>query len=138
MIKVKVRWVTLLEWKILLCKLSEFWFFCLPWWTMDWWENRKETLKREFIEELWVEPEIGALLYINEFVKWDKTTLDFRYNIENPKDFLNIDVSKASHGFEISEVWFYSLEDFGWDLRPDFLPNLLQDLEKWTLTLNKS
>jgi len=137
MIKVKVRWLAVLEDKILLCKLKEYWFFCLPWWTMDWWEDRVTTLRREFIEELNVEPEIGELLYVHEFINWKKTTLDFRYDIKNPKSFTDVDLSTATHWYELSEVGFYSLDWFDWDLRPTFLWKLAHDLKKDCLNFNK-
>ncbi len=36
---------------------------------------------------------------------------DFWYWIENAGDFLNVNLKKASHGFEHSVVGFYTLEE---------------------------
>lgn len=126
-LRVKVRWVVINEWKVFLCKLAKWDFYCLPWWTLEQWETLKECLKREFIEELWVKPKIWERLYFQEFFSNEKanTTIDFWFKVNNYKDFLNIDLSKTSHWFELSEAWFYDLEEIE-NYRPDWLKDLVK------------
>lgn len=60
------------------------------------------------MEELGVEAVIGNLIYTQEFMRSDGTvTFDFWYEVKNGKDFLDVDISQCSHGFEHSEVGFY-------------------------------
>lgn len=124
---IKVRGVIIENWKIFLCKLAKAWFYCLPWWTLETWESLVDCLEREMIEEIGVKPKIWWLVYVNEFV-WDNGIcgIDFWFNILNVKDYYNINLTKTSHGFELSETWFYDLE---WiDFKPSTIKSLL---EKW-------
>lgn len=53
---------------------------------------------------------------------------DFWYWIDNAEDFVNIDLSKASHGFEHQEVGFYSLDELraaGGTYKPTSMDRLL-------------
>lgn len=126
-ITVKVRGVILHEGKIFLCKLAVgTQFYCLPGGTLEQGENRKEWLEREIIEELGVQPVIGDLLYTQEFVRSDSTiTFDFWYEIKNSEDFLMVDISKCSHGFEHTEVGFYDLSPITGNYFPSHLADLL-------------
>lgn len=129
-INVKVRGVIVLEGKIFLCKPTGYDFYCLPGGRMEAGETSKETLHREIIEELGVVPEIWALLFTHEFVWWDTnehTTIDLRYAIHNGHDFVNVDISQASHGFEHTDVGFYDLATFSETYLPKFLDTFLSD-----------
>lgn len=89
-------------------------------------------MKRELIEELGVEPVIGSLIYTQEFVRPDgTTTFDFWYEIKNGADYLDVDISKCSHGFEHSEVGFYD-ENSKLDgiVRPEHIWELVRGWEK--------
>lgn len=113
--------------KVLLCKLK--WrFWCLPGWTLENWETRQECLRREILEELWVEPVIGAMIHINEFVRDGDTVLDFWYEVVNGHDFHNIDVTSTSHGYELDEVQFIDLDHCDEEVKPSNLHQILQSL----------
>ena len=43
-------------------------------------------------------------------MRQDETKFDFWYWVENPEDFIEVDLELASHGFEHSEVGFYDPE----------------------------
>lgn len=76
---------------------------------------------------------IGDLLYTQEFIRSDgtTTTFDFWYEITNSEDFLDVDITKCSHGFEHSEVGFYSEEDImGADYRPEKLWEIVGKIEE--------
>jgi ADP-ribose pyrophosphatase YjhB (NUDIX family) len=134
---IKARWLILSENKIFLCKLAKQGFYCLPGWTLEPWELVKQTLEREFVEELWTRPIIWKLAYINEFINRDGwTTLDMWYFIENVGDFKEkIDLSKASHWFELSEVWFYDLEKLE-NYRPDNLRQIIKLIKNGEIELS--
>ena len=109
----KVRGVILYEGKVYLCKWVERngrgGFYCLPGGTLESGETRRECIKRELIEELGIEPIVGNLIYTQEIIKTDGvTSLDFWYEIKNGSDYLNVDISKCSNGFEHTEVGFYN------------------------------
>ncbi len=126
-ITAKVRGVLIKDSKIFLCKLAHGGFYCLPGGTLEPGETRLEGLRREIIEELGVEPKIGPLVYSHEFVRSNGlTTYDFWYAIENVGDFENIDISKATHGFEHEEVGFYDLASIAGQYKPIRLPELLE------------
>ncbi|MDD5376838.1 MAG: NUDIX domain-containing protein [Candidatus Gracilibacteria bacterium] len=135
-ITAKVRGVILHEGKIFLSKAASRsgrgGFYCLPGGTLERGEGRKEGLRREFIEELGVEPIIGDLIYTQEFVRPDGTTIfDFWYEIRNSEDFLNIDISTCSHGFEHEHVGFYDEKSiFDADVKPDHIWDLTKEWKK--------
>ena len=128
--QIKARWVIINpEGKIFLCKLKKEDFFCLPWGTLEEGELVKQCLARELMEELWVGASIGKLLHINDFLrkKNGESVVDLRYEILNPEDFMNIDLSKASHGFENSEVGFYDLDTIQGMYKPETLKSVIYD-----------
>jgi len=77
-----------------------------------------------------VTPVIGNLVYTRELTNSQGITVtDFWYEIRNPADFLSVDITTCSHGFEHSEVGFYSPEMLsGAIIKPD---NIWELLEIW-------
>ena len=87
-----------------------------------------ECLHREIIEELAVTPEIGKLIAAHSFVRKNgQSVCDVRYEVTNRKDFLDIDLSKASHGFEILEYAFYDRNSVPDIYKPDDLFDIVSD-----------
>ncbi len=126
-ITAKVRGVMVKDGKIFLCKLARGGFYCLPGGTLEPGETRLEGLRREIVEELGIEPEIGPLVYSQEFTRSNGlTTYDFWYAIKNVGDFQNVDISRASHGFEHEEVGFYDLADIAGKYKPARLGELVK------------
>ncbi len=76
------------------------------------------------MEELGIVAKIGPLVHTQEIISEDRSVFDFWYWIENAEDFLTVDLSKASHGFEHSEVGFYDLEMLGDNFKPVSLKKL--------------
>ena len=98
-------------------------FYCLPWWSLERWETLQQCFEREIEVELGIKPLTAKLLFINEWLlhSRDKHILEFFYYVENSKDFIDIDISKASHNFELCEIkWIDINEDFP-ELQPRFL-----------------
>lgn len=82
-------------------------FWCTPGGGVDVGEALIPALKREIIEELGPEPEIGQLLYIQQFAHKDTEHLEFFFHVLNAEDYTNLDLSSTTHGaIEIAEVDF--------------------------------
>ncbi len=84
---------------------SKFW--CTPGGGIDFGESLHEGLRREMIEETGVEPEIGNLLFIQQFMDGDREQLEFFFHIKNADDYETIDLESTSHGaIEVAEYGF--------------------------------
>jgi 8-oxo-dGTP diphosphatase len=83
-------------------------FWCTPGGGVDDGEELLTALKREFIEELGIEPAIGNLLYVQQYLESSgDEQMEFFFHVINTDDFLNIDLSKTTHGEkEIAELGF--------------------------------
>ncbi len=102
---VRVRGIIIHKGKLLGVKHPHDISFCaLPGGHMEWGEDIKECLSRELVEELGVVPEIGRLLYINNFVGDINQFVEFFFEITNSQDYLNIEHLLKTHAHEIAEV----------------------------------
>ena len=123
------RAIIIHDWKILLVKHKWREYFSLPGGKLENAEKIEEWLKRELIEELWVEWEIWELLFINEFKFEDseKRTIDFFLKVENWADFV-----WKTWEFAEKELDKIEWKDLNWDfeIKPDFLKEKLANLEK--------
>ena len=103
---VRTRGIIIHDGKLLGVKHPHDTSFCaLPGGHIEWKEDIKECLSREMVEELGVVPQIGRLLYINNFMDGDiRQSVEFFFEITNGKDYLNIEHIKTTHAHEIAEV----------------------------------
>ena len=113
--RVTVRGIVLHEGKLLCVKLKPYKdhlkrdnsYWCLPGGGLDEGEALTDGIMREMLEETGVMPVVGSLLYIQQFTHGDKDYLEFFFHITNGADYLNIDLSKSTHGLEeIEEIGF--------------------------------
>lgn len=113
-------------------KKNENNFYCTAGGKMEFGEDPKQTLKREIIEELGVEPEIGRLLYINTYNDGEAQAVDFLYEVLNVTDYKDIEKLKGTHGHELSKiVWLNRVSDV------KVLPNQMwQDFKENNLPKN--
>ncbi len=82
-------------------------YWCIPGGGIDFGETLEEGLIREIIEETGVTPEVGRLLFIQQYHDGDKEFLEFFYEIKNVDDFDTIDLASTSHGLiEIDKYGF--------------------------------
>lgn len=103
----------------------------LPFWNtpgggIDSGEDLTSAFKREIIEELGVEPKVGRLLFVKQFMESEKDReyIEFFFEVLNPRDFENIDLSKTTHGkLELLEFGFV---DAG---KTHLLPAFLKDID---------
>lgn len=119
---IKVRAVILHEGKLLVVKHPhDTSFAALPGGHLEWGEDIKECLSREIVEELGIKPDIGRLLYVNNYSQIDnKQYVEFLFEVKNGVDFLNTEKLERSHSFEIAEmVWVNPIDNI--IIRPEGL-----------------
>jgi ADP-ribose pyrophosphatase YjhB (NUDIX family) len=100
-------------------------YWCTPGGGLDIGESILDGLSREIIEETGIKPVIGKLLLIQQFIDpKGREQLELFFEVTNPDDFTNIDLSNTTHG-EIE------LLDFGFvDPKNTYLmPKILSEVE---------
>lgn len=81
--------------------------WCLPGGGLEDGEGLVDGMEREMVEETGIKPIIGNLLYIQQFAFNGIDYLEFFFHVVNGKDYLNVDLSKTTHGLiEIAEAAF--------------------------------
>ncbi len=113
---IRVRAIILHEGKLLGVKHPHDTSFCaLPGGHLEWKEDIKECLRREIVEELGIEPQIGRLLYINNFMDGDiRQSVEFFFEITNSHEYKNKNINDIArtHAHEIVEiVWVGPTDD---------------------------
>ncbi len=101
-------------------------YWCTPGGGIDDHESLIDALKREIVEELGIEPIIGNLLFVQQFIHKNRgiEEIEFFFHVANATDYLNIDISKTSHGAkEIDQIAF--LDPNGPEIiKPRFLEDI--------------
>lgn len=126
--RVTVRAVVLHEGKMLCVRqrhyagavmsIADNW--CIPGGGLDPGESLVDGVTREMVEETGVKPVIGKLLYIQQFAYDGTEFLEFFFHVTNATDYLDIDLSKTTHGeTEIAEIAF--VDPATTDILPKFL-----------------
>lgn len=102
---------------------GEWW--CTPGGGLDEKEVLTTGLEREMLEETGIVAKIGKLLFIQQFIRDDgNEQLEFFFNIDNPTDYHEIDLSKTTHGEqEIKKVAFVDPKT------TNVLPRILQTID---------
>ncbi len=87
-------------------------FYVLPGGHLEWGEDIKKCLQREIVEELGISPEIGQLLYVNNFINKNNVHLvEFFFEVLNSAEYKNIENIKRTHAHEIAEVYWAKPDD---------------------------
>ena len=128
---VRVRAIIFYKNKLFVLRVGNNTNYALPGGHLEYKENVIECLKREIVEELGVEPKVGRLLYVNNFIEESRMhhSVEFFFEVTNGEDYLDINNLKGSHSFEVSNLSWVGKED-----KPFVLPKQLQiDLENGTI-----
>ena len=126
--RVATRGIIVHQGKLLCVKLhaSEADFWCVPGGGVDVGEPIEQALERELVEETGIRPKVGRLLFVQQFMaKKDLEETEFFFLIENPEDYLNIDLSQTTHGEEeIESIEFIDTKDSTKNILPKFLQEI--------------
>lgn len=122
-IVVRTRAVIVHEGKLLLVRHHhDTSFAALPGGNLEWGEGVKECLRRELVEELGAQPEIGRLLYVNTFIDRNNAqSVEFFFEVGNSGDYADLDGKERSHAHELVELFWAGPDD-----RVRILPEALQ------------
>lgn len=90
-------------------------------------DNREDLLSglcREMIEETGIRPQIGRLLFVQQFFDGGKEHLEFFFHILNVDDYEEICLENTTHGIiEVSQYGFIDPE------KENILPAFLHDVD---------
>lgn len=85
-------------------------YYALPGGKLEYGEDVISCMKREMLEELGIEPEIGRLVYVNNFTT-DRHTTEFLFEILNAKEYRDYESKVRTHAFELAGLkWIKSTE----------------------------
>lgn len=124
-IKSRVRGVIRKDSQLFLVQHQGYTTWCLPGGGIDPGEGLIQALKREIMEELGVEAQVGKLLVVHQFKEDDVYQgPEFFFEITNVDDFEKLDIASTTHGHaEIGRAEFRDPAQTE-KLRPAFLEKL--------------
>jgi ADP-ribose pyrophosphatase YjhB (NUDIX family) len=80
-------------------------YAALPGGHLEWGEDIKDCIRREIVEELGVEPTLGRLFYINNFVDDEGIhNVEFFFEVTNGGDYEGCEKRTRSHAHELAEI----------------------------------
>lgn len=120
--KVRSRAVILSKEKLLVVRHAQGQdFYALPGGHMDPGETPRECMRREIIEELGVEPEVGRLLYVYTYTNREGVpSVEFFFEITNGEAYCTLDLEQCSHAHELADVRWISPDEELKFLPPEF------------------
>jgi ADP-ribose pyrophosphatase YjhB (NUDIX family) len=120
---VRIRAIIVHDDKLLVIRNSANDFYCLPGGKLELGETIHEGLKREITEELGIEPKIGRLLFINNYIENNgNQSIEFIFEVTNAEDYLDEKNLKGTHSFEFNDIYWAGKND-----NKTILPKQIQD-----------
>lgn len=99
-------------------------YWAIPGGGLDPLESLHDGLTREMIEETGITPQLGQLLFVQQYGDSSREYLEFFFHITNANDYGSIDLSKTSHGtLEIARCEFIDPQT------ENILPKFLQSTD---------
>ncbi|MDE2030902.1 MAG: NUDIX domain-containing protein [Patescibacteria group bacterium] len=110
---VRARAIILNNNKLLVVKHShDSSFAALPGGHLEWGEDIKECLSREIVEELGINPEIGRLLYVNNFTEKDtEQSVEFFFEVTNGYAYKDFENHTRTHAYELADILWIEPND---------------------------
>lgn len=110
---VRCRAIILHEGNLLLVRHTEdASYAALPGGHLEFGEDIVSCMRRELIEELGIDPDIGRLLYVNSFVDSDDVqTVEFFFEVKNGHAYADISKLNGTHAHELAEIFWASPAD---------------------------
>jgi len=109
---IRIRAVIVHDNKLLVMRMHTNEFYALPGGKMEFGESIQDCLKREIIEELGVEPQIGKLLFTNNFIENNNNqSVEFFFEVTNVKDYIDEKYLKGTHSFEFNDIYWAGKND---------------------------
>ena len=91
-------------------------------------ESLQDAIVREVVEETGIKPVVGNIRYIQQYKTTEEECLEFFFEIINAHEYVQIDLSKTTHGQEeIAEI------DFIDPSKNKVYPKFLQSIDFTTL-----
>lgn len=110
--KVRCRGIILYKGKLLLVShVPDKSRYTLPGGHLENKENPLECMEREVVEELGINPKIGRLLYVHNFVRPESHDIEFFFEILNGEDYLDIEKLTGTHGHELTDIHWTSVDE---------------------------
>lgn len=117
--------------ELLVFKLAEALdWYSLPGGKIEFGENIEQAIAREMLEETGIVAEVGKLLMVQDMIIPNRHRIEFFYHIKNGADYRNIDLTKGTHGFEVSEAVFVDPANTDKVILPDFLKEIVPEIIK--------
>lgn len=91
-------------------------------------ETLERAMEREIIEETNIKPELGKILLVHEMILPEAHRIEFFFFIKNGADYRHIDLSKSTHGFEITETLFLDPATTDKNILPTLLRNIVPEI----------
>ena len=109
---IRCRAIILYKDKLLAVKhTEESKHLALPGGHLEWSEKILDSIKREIIEELGIEPKIGRLLYVNNLIKDGKQNFEFFFEITNAGDYFKAKDFIGTHRQELFDIVWLTKND---------------------------